>query len=199
MQTYIAIVSGSISKERRSSVTSSYHGKRWKKSTSCRFGPECNIHMKVIHVMFFGFFFSAIFAGPRFVEIKKFCYHGNMTLRLFFSISSIVHLNGIRLLIWRFLSKTVWREVGRHVTMVAKFLDLNKLCWQRRQLALSNGKRNVCATVLFLGAIMHRKVIRVRRDFPWILCLPRISYLAFKYSLWSCVSRNLHWICIELF
>ena len=131
----------------------------------------------------FSVFFSSIFAGPRFVEIKKFCYHGSMTLRLFFSISSIVHLNGIWLLIWRFLSKTIWREVGRHVTMVAKFLDLNKLCWQRRQLALSNGKRNVWATVLFLGAIMHRKVIRVRRDFPWILCLPRISYLAFKYEV----------------
>ena len=26
----------------------------------------------------------------------------------------------------------------------------------------------------------------VRRDFPWILYLPRISYIAFKYSLWRC-------------
>ena len=26
----------------------------------------------------------------------------------------------------------------------------------------------------------------VRRDFPWILYLARISYIAFKYSLWRC-------------
>ena len=45
-----------------------------------------------------------------------------------------------------------------------------------------------------------RLLIRnVRRDFPCILYLPRISYLAFKSSFWSCFSRNLHWICIELF
>ena len=39
----------------------------------------------------------------------------------------------------------------------------------------------------------------VSRDFPCILYLIQISYLAFQYSLWSCVSRNLHWIWIELF
>ena len=35
------------------------------------------MHRKVIHVDFL--FFSAIFAGPRFVEIEKSCYHGNVT------------------------------------------------------------------------------------------------------------------------
>ena len=36
---------------------------RWKKSMSYHFS----------------FFLSAIFAGPRFVKIQEFCYHGNMT------------------------------------------------------------------------------------------------------------------------
>ena len=34
-------------------------------------------HGKVIHVIFF--VFSALFTEPRFVEIRKFCYHGNVT------------------------------------------------------------------------------------------------------------------------
>ena len=50
----------------------------------------------------------------------------------------------------------------RHVTMVAKFLDLNNLSWQRRPFALSNDKRKVWATVLFLTVIMYRKVIHDR-------------------------------------
>ena len=33
------------------------------------------IHRKVLHVDFF----SAVFAGPRFVEIQTFCYNGNVT------------------------------------------------------------------------------------------------------------------------
>ena len=38
------------------------------------------MHRKIIHVIFFfRFFFSVVFAGPRFVEIQKFCYHGNVT------------------------------------------------------------------------------------------------------------------------
>ena len=37
------------------------------------------MHRKVKHVNFV--FFSAILAGPRFVEIQKFCYHGNVTQR----------------------------------------------------------------------------------------------------------------------
>ena len=36
-------------------------------------------NMQVIHDDFL--VFSAIFAGPRFVEIQKFCYHGNVTKR----------------------------------------------------------------------------------------------------------------------
>ena len=34
-------------------------------------------------------FFSAIFAGPRFVENQKFGYHGNVTWRLLFSMKKI--------------------------------------------------------------------------------------------------------------
>ena len=52
-------------------------------------------------------------------------------------------------------------EVWRHVTMVAKFLDLNSFSWQRRPFALLNDGRKVWVTVLFLSAIMHRKVIHV--------------------------------------
>ena len=37
------------------------------------------MHRKVIHVIFFSFFFSVVFAGPWFVEMQKFCYHGNVT------------------------------------------------------------------------------------------------------------------------
>ena len=37
------------------------------------------MHRKIIHVIFFFVFFSVVFAGPRFVEIQKFCYHGNVT------------------------------------------------------------------------------------------------------------------------
>ena len=45
--------------------------------------------------------------------------------------------------------------------MVAKFLDLDNLSWQRQPFALSNDGRKVWATVLFLSAIMQRKVIHV--------------------------------------
>ena len=38
----------------------------------------------------------------------------------------------------------------------------------------------------------------VRRDFPCILYLSRISYLAFKCSVLSCSNRNLHWIFIDM-
>ena len=51
----------------------------------------------------------------------------------------------------------MWRQV----TMVAKFLDLNNLSWQRRPSAFLNNGRKVWATVLFLSAIMHRKIIHV--------------------------------------
>ena len=56
----------------------------------------------------------------------------------------------------------LWRgKMRRHVTMVAKLLSLNNLSWQRRPFALSNGGRKVWATVLFLTAIMKRKVVLV--------------------------------------
>ena len=39
--------------------------------------------------------------------------------------------------------------------MVAKFLYLNKLSWQRQPFALLNDERKVWATALFLSAIVH--------------------------------------------
>ena len=50
---------------------------RWKKSMGYRSVPECN--HEIYTRQFFRFFFPAIFAGPRFVEIQKFCYHYNVT------------------------------------------------------------------------------------------------------------------------
>ena len=47
----------------------------------------------------------------------------------------------------------------RHVTMVALFLNLNNLSWQRRPFALSNDGRKEWASVYFWSAILHRKVI----------------------------------------
>ena len=35
------------------------------------------VHKKIMH--FDVLFFPAIFAGPKFDEIQKFCYHGNVT------------------------------------------------------------------------------------------------------------------------
>ena len=41
-----------------------------------RFAPECSQTQESYMSIFF--FFSAIFAVARFVEIQKFCYHGNV-------------------------------------------------------------------------------------------------------------------------
>ena len=57
-----------------------------------------------------------------------------------------------------------------HVTMVAKFLDLNNLSRQRRPFTSSN---DVWATVLFLSTVMHRKVIQAS-FFRLTLTLPTI-------------------------
>ena len=46
-------------------------------------------NMQVIHDDFF--VFSAIFAGPRFVEIQKFCCHGNVTKRDLLPILNFSH------------------------------------------------------------------------------------------------------------
>ena len=43
------------------------------------------VHKKVMHVD--SLVFPAIFAGPKFVEIQRFWYHGNVTWWLFLSIS----------------------------------------------------------------------------------------------------------------
>ena len=85
------------------SVTSRYHGskisgsqqyfltetaifivKRWKrqrKSMGCCFVLKCN-QAQESHTCPFLSFFPAIFVGLRFVEIQKFCCHGNVTQRL---------------------------------------------------------------------------------------------------------------------
>ena len=58
-------------------------------------------------------------------------------------------------------STSIERRVWYHTTMVAKCLDLNSLCWWRRPFAFSNDARKVWATVLFLSAIIRRKVTNV--------------------------------------
>ena len=61
------------------SLTLRYHGN--KRTMKVKFGLpflSVRIHRKVIHVNFL-VFFSAIFAGPLFFKIQKFCYHGNET------------------------------------------------------------------------------------------------------------------------
>ena len=50
---------------------------RWKKSMGYRPVSKCN-HAQESHTVM-SIFFSAIFAGPLSVEIRRFCYHGNVT------------------------------------------------------------------------------------------------------------------------
>ena len=51
-----------------------------KKSMDYRFAPEYNRAQRLRRCQFFfRFLFSAIFAGSRFFEVQKFCYHGNVT------------------------------------------------------------------------------------------------------------------------
>ena len=51
------------------------------------------------------------------------------------------------------LRETQRNREKREVTMVAKFLDLNYCSWHRRSFALTNDRRKLWATVLFLSAI----------------------------------------------
>ena len=54
------------------------------------FVPECNRAQGNHTCQFFSlFFFSAIFAELRFVEIQKFCYHDNVTKRLLFTVGNL--------------------------------------------------------------------------------------------------------------
>ena len=70
---------GTISGSYQSFLTQTaiYTVKRWKKSMGYCFVPECN-HAQESHTCEFFLNFFPIFAGPRFVEIQKFCYHGNV-------------------------------------------------------------------------------------------------------------------------
>ena len=54
--------------------------------------------------------------------------------------------------------------------MVAKVLDLKNLSWQRRPFTLSNDGRKVWATILFLRAVKHRKVIQKCQFFRFFFC-----------------------------
>ena len=80
------------------SVTSGYHGSKISglhqsfltetviccRTMEAKYGlPSCSWVQsctgKSYMSFFFSFFFSVVFAGPRFVEIQKSCYHGNVT------------------------------------------------------------------------------------------------------------------------
>ena len=50
--------------------------KRLRKRMDYCFVPECN-HAQESQTCQFFIIISAILTGPRFVEIQKFCYHGN--------------------------------------------------------------------------------------------------------------------------
>ena len=54
--------------------------KDWRKEWANVLFASAFMHRKVTHVNFF--IFSTIFAVPRFREMQKFCYHGNVTWRL---------------------------------------------------------------------------------------------------------------------
>ena len=59
-------------------------------------------------------------------------------------------------------------EMCRPVIMVAQFLDLKNLSWQRRPFALSNDGRNVWANVLFPSGTMHTKVTHANFFLPYL-------------------------------
>ena len=62
-----------------------------------------------------------------------------------------------------------WRHLPPpHPLMVAQFLDLKNLSWQRRPFALSNDGRNVWANVLFPSATMHTKVTHANFFLPYL-------------------------------
>ena len=88
-------------------MTSGYHGSKipgsqpsfltetaicivelWNKSIGYRFVPECSLAQES-HTCHF---FSAIFAGPRFVEVPTFFYHGNVTASLLYPALKLVFL-----------------------------------------------------------------------------------------------------------
>ena len=86
-------------------------------------------------------------------------------------------------------------EVRRHVTMVAKLLNLNNLSWQRRPFALSNDGRKVTATVLFLSAIMKRKVVLVNFFILFCqICTTTVCWDPENLLPWqSDVTSHLYW------
>ena len=59
--------------------------------------------------------------------------------------------------------------------MVAGFLDLNNLSWQRRPFALSSHGKKLWVTILFLSAIMHRS--HACQIFSFLFCFFFLIYL----------------------
>ena len=86
------------------------------------------------------------------------------------------------------------------VTIVAKFMDLpvNNLSWQRLLFAWSNNGRKVWATVWFLSAVMHRKVMHVhffRFYLPYLQdqkFAPMATWSNNFSLLWHLLIRHLH-------
>ena len=70
-------------------------------------------------------------------------------------------------------------DLPLQVTMVAKFLELNNLSWQRQPFALSNDGKNSRATVWFLSAIMLIPVI-----FFFFFFLPYQRLLRSNVVMW---------------
>jgi len=56
------------------------------------FVPECNHAQESHKYQFLPFLFPAIFNGPQFVEIQKFCYYGKVTKRLLLFIKTVIHV-----------------------------------------------------------------------------------------------------------
>ena len=61
---------------------------RLNKSMDYRLVPECNQVRECHACQFFCFLSLYIFAAPQFVEIQKFCHHGNVLTNDFSSIST---------------------------------------------------------------------------------------------------------------
>ena len=71
-------------------------------------------------------------------------------------------------------SLCIYREVWRHVTMVAKFLDLcfSFLSWQRRPFVLSNDRRKVIWQPFFFLECKHAQTEVVQVNFSFLFSLP---------------------------
>ena len=106
--------------------------------------------------MFFFYVFSVISAGPRFVEIQKFCYHGNVKWRLLFSI---MRLAGARSETKRF-SELLISLIIRHITRQAIRIFREFSEWQN----LSS-----------VSASPQQTALRWKSP-PWFCCKPEFDF-----------------------